>query len=154
MIGFRAGGKRHNIISMIDHPRVEPEPNSGCWLWVGARGPNGHGIIRQGQIADLAHRISWRAEHGPIPCDKWVLHKCNNASCCNPDHLYLGTHADNMRDMKMSNRRKGKCASKLTAEKVIRIRSDVRPQSIIAADYGIGQDHVSRIKARKTWSHI
>lgn len=76
-----------------------PEPNSGCWLWErpGLLGPMGYGHFRyQGVVA--AHRASWLLYRGPIPMGLFICHKCDNPSCVNPDHLYLGTAQDNIAD--------------------------------------------------------
>lgn len=72
-----------------------------CHLWVGAKGEYGTIGCRKGvgQPRTLhAHRVAWQLYRGEIPKGMHVLHKCNNKMCVNPDHLYLGTHADNMRD--------------------------------------------------------
>ena len=77
-----------------------PEPMSGCWLWVAALHGNGrYGMMWNKHDYASAHRISWELYRGPIPEDKFVLHKCDLGLCVNPDHLFLGTQTDNMRDM-------------------------------------------------------
>lgn len=81
--------------------RVEHAP-SGCWLWTGGRVQTGHGQITiggKGSTNISTHRASWILHFGPIPPAKSVLHRCDIPNCVNPDHLYLGTQADNMRDM-------------------------------------------------------
>jgi len=86
--------------------RVRPADN-GCIVWTGPRDANGYGRIN---LADkpsvLVHRAAWIEAHGPIPPETpCVLHRCDNPPCCNLDHLWLGTHADNMADMTSKGRR-------------------------------------------------
>jgi hypothetical protein len=84
--------------------RIEP---SGCWLWIGATNGKGYGKIQQGRrggIPLLAHRVSWELHRGPIPDGLMVLHQCDSPPCVNPDHLFLGTGLDNMRDMVAKSR--------------------------------------------------
>lgn len=76
-----------------------------CWLWTRAKTDKGYGNTSLGKHNyHPAHRISWTIHKGKIPNGLWVLHKCDVRSCVNPDHLYLGTHEDNMRDMSARNR--------------------------------------------------
>lgn len=80
----------------------------GCWIWIGATASFGYGRIqreggKQGK-ADRAHRVSWLLHYGEIPLGMWVLHQCDEPSCVRPDHLFLGTHTDNMLDMAAKGR--------------------------------------------------
>lgn len=73
------------------------EPNTGCRLWLGSQ-VRGHGRIKiDGKVREL-HRVAWELAHGPIPADKWVLHKCGIGICFNVDHLKLGNQLQNARD--------------------------------------------------------
>jgi hypothetical protein len=77
------------------------DPNSGCWLWTANVNRDGYGLMcgsRRGRKQFLAHRIAWELFRGPIPIGMQVLHRCDTPSCVRPDHLFLGTHADNMLD--------------------------------------------------------
>lgn len=79
--------------------RSIPEPNSGCWLWLGVpKTKQGYGHIEIAKCTWMAHRASWAAFNGPIPPGLFVLHKCDVGACINPEHLFLGTACDNMRD--------------------------------------------------------
>lgn len=74
-----------------------PEPNSGCWLWLGTTS-NGYGRIDHGGKTLRAHRASYEEFVGPIPKGFCVLHRCDTPCCVNPEHLFLGTQQDNMSD--------------------------------------------------------
>lgn len=74
-----------------------PEPNTGCWLWKHGTHKFGYGFFKHaGEVT--AHRVSWVLHNGPIPDGMHVLHRCDVPQCVNPDHLFLGTHTDNMKD--------------------------------------------------------
>lgn len=85
-----------------------PEPNSGCWLWIGAHDPNGYGRIAKRTYGTiLAHRYSYLS-HKADPGNLLVCHKCDNPACVNPDHMFLGTHKDNTQDMVKKGRARGR----------------------------------------------
>lgn len=144
--------------------RVNRDAPGGCWLWQASVQRNGYGQIGGGGKSGgmkNTHRVSWEVHRGPIPEKMQVLHKCDVKTCVNPDHLFLGTQADNLRDMDAKGRRrtvavKGEAhyAARLTAEIIRAIRSDPRAQTVIAADYGITQPYVSAIKKRKKWQSV
>lgn len=127
-----------------------PEPNSGCWLWLGYIDKDGYGRCKR----DRAHRVSYRQFIGPLE-NFSVLHKCDNPSCVNPEHLFLGTQLENIADM-VSKKRHAKGIknrhAKLSLEQVEEIRLDTRPQKIIAANYGISQQQISGIKTKRYWN--
>lgn len=96
-----------------------------CWYWVGARHKLGYGLAATGK----AHRVSWELHCGSIPEGMNVLHRCDVRCCVNPDHLFLGTQADNVHDMCDKGRRRSgdirgekNPQSKLTVEKVAAMR--------------------------------
>lgn len=139
--------------------KVCPEPNSGCHLWMGAIVPTtGYGSISLGPKAGSAstHCVSWTLYRGPIPGGLFVLHKCDVRPCVNPDHLFLGTHADNMADMIAKGRARHP-PHKLTAERVLLIRRSLASgmtQRKVAAEHDISQGSVSRVASGENWSHV
>lgn len=141
--------------------KYDAGPASDCWLWNACIGTTGYGLIRDEGVSVGAHRVSWKLNRGLIPEGLCVLHRCDVRPCVNPDHLFLGTRADNTADMM----RKGRCRSrglngerngfsKLTENQVLEIRAASGIQLEIAAKYGIHRGHVSDIRARKVWRHI
>lgn len=83
--------------------RVQRSDNA-CWKWTGQKNAHGYGLLSKFGTLRLAHRISWELHHGQILSNMNVLHHCDNPSCVNPNHLFLGTHSDNMRDAKVKGR--------------------------------------------------
>lgn len=158
--------------------RSIPEPNTGCWLWLDACNDAGYGAVNGRAIGlptNRANRISYLAFRGPIAEGLYVLHKCDVRSCVNPDHLYLGTDADNKADMvRRARSAKGdrsgarthpekiprgeaSAASKLTSSQVAEIRTLPRGYGTgvrIAERFGISQMTVSDIRCGRTWAHL
>lgn len=83
------------------------ETTSGCLEWTGSRNADGYGSATRGRSSALAHRLAWELAYGPIPQGRLVCHRCDNPPCCNPEHLFLGTQSDNMRDMAAKGRSSG-----------------------------------------------
>lgn len=77
--------------------RISPEPNSGCWLWDGAQGPRGYGVLYVNGRNRGAHVVAYELFVGPVPAGKELDHKCRNPSCANPAHLEPVTHQENVR---------------------------------------------------------
>lgn len=109
----------------------------------------------------LAHRAAWDEEIGPIPNGLQVLHRCDNRPCCEITHLFLGTLADNMRDMVAKGRQsRGERVPqhKLTSCDVEDIRRTYAAggmtQKALAAHYGVDPSNISRVVNRKQWTHV
>jgi hypothetical protein len=107
--------------------RINIKDIDSCWVWTGIKNQKGYGRIRRNKIWYSSHRVSWELYFGEIPDDMLVLHKCDNPSCVNPDHLFLGTNQDNMDD-KVSKGRQSRLyfernpASRLSYKDVLEIR--------------------------------
>jgi hypothetical protein len=132
-----------------------PEPNSGCWLWTASLRNDGYGQVRHQGDMDGAHRVSWRIHIGEIPKGMQVLHRCDTPTCVNPDHLFIGTHGDNMKDAanKMRFRQSGESNgyARLTELDVEAIRGASGLQREIASRFKVSQSTVSLIKLGKRW---
>lgn len=125
-----------------------------CWLWIGAEQGDGYGRLwNPGPGPRLlgAHRLSWELHRGPIPDGLWVLHRCDNPLCVNPDHLFLGTNADNVKDMIAKGRHLAGARhpnSKLTDDQARAILANVGHLTIreLAAGYGVSMSTVAAIR--------
>lgn len=138
------------------------KPESSCVEWSGYRDKHGYGRASFDGRTDSAHRIAWQLANGPVPVGLCVLHKCDNPPCINPEHLFLGTQADNLADMTAKGRRgavRGEQhpLAKLTREEVVCLRQLVaagEPGRSVARRYGISHTQVQRIVARLRWPHV
>ena len=169
------------VLSEADKKRfwskVDVRGPDECWLWTACRNPKGYGMFRLGGKRGesyFAHRISRFITTGSLSSELRVLHRCDHPPCCNPGHLWLGTQADNIRDMISKNRNnpprgdrhnsvtrpetvpRGEANgnSKLTEADIPAIRADPRVQRLIAAEYDVPQPTISAIKRLKAWKHV
>lgn len=127
------------------------EVTDTCWLWRSTVGTTGYGQFCMFGKYRKAHRVAYTLSVGEIPEGMFVLHRCDVPLCVNPDHLFLGTHQDNMAD-KAKKKRAGK---KLTPEQASEIRARVaagEQQRSVAAAFGISQAAVSKIARGEWWS--
>lgn len=135
---------------------------AGCWPW---RGPlmtgTGYGVIRT-KYARGAHRVAWALTNGPIPVGMYICHHCDNRPCCNPKHLFIGTSADNSRDMWTKGRGRhatlpgeANPSARLTAAQVDAIRAAFTgrrgQQSALARLYGVSLSAVHLIVRGRKW---
>jgi len=140
--------------------RTQPEPNSGCLLWLGAATPHGYGVVGFGGrcgVSVYVHRLAYEVAHGELLAGEHVLHRCDNPYCCNPDHLRSGMPADNTDDMIAKDRHcrgERSPAAKLTDNDILTIRKDARSLRLIALDYGVDIKQIHRIKRRENWKHV
>ena len=140
--------------------RREIDPETGCWLWTGARDKYGYGSIPVGPArSEKAYRAAYREFVAPIPEGAHVLHRCDNPRCINPEHLFLGDQRSNMADMvKKGRQQRGERGSmaKLTEPDVLKIRSlaGQLTHAQIARVFGVRPSAVTRIINRKRWAHL
>ena len=131
--------------------------SSGCWEWPFYRNAKGYGTHKLWKApTTYAHRLAFEMDGNEIPDGHVVRHKCDNPSCCNPDHLEVGSYQDNSLDM-VQRRRNGR-AAKLTPEQVNGI---VRPRLAagddrgqIAADVGVTRSCIASIARGATWAWL
>jgi hypothetical protein len=131
----------------------------GCWGWKSFVTSSGYGSLGSRKNLVNAHRISWIIHNGSIPDNLWVLHKCNNPICTNPDHLYIGTPKDNTRDMILSGRavynQQSSKNAKLTLDQAKEIKlllaTTELSQYEIAKKFNVGRGTVQDIKRNKMW---
>lgn len=133
-----------------------------CWEWQES-GSHGYGYFRVGTKRKRAHRIAWELANGKtIPKNMLVCHHCDNPKCCNPYHLFIGTHADNShdRDAKKRNadlRGSKNGSAKLTENSILKIRgllSQGIEQKEIAQIFNVDPSTISYINTGKTWKHV
>ena len=132
-----------------------------CWEWIAkARNAKGYGHISAGRAFKFkAHRVAWALANGPIPDSGHVLHRCDNPSCCNPNHLFLGSKKENTHDMMAKGRMKkppthwGEAhhMAKFDLATAIKISKDPRTARVIAEEYGVCTQTVYRLKRGETW---
>jgi hypothetical protein len=132
-----------------------------CWLWKGGLFDNGYGAFRYDDKTRLAHRfaaaLKQSVEAKDLPEGVVVCHHCDIKACVNPEHLFLGTYADNMQDAsqkgRMSHGERAKQA-KLTEQDVREIRASPMTHAWLARHYGVDDSNIYCIRKRKTWKHV
>lgn len=154
-----------------------------CWIWTGSISAYGYGLTCRNSKTERAHRMAYELTYGQIPEGTLVLHKCDNRACVRPDHLFLGTQSDNIKDMDNKGRRpkphpnSGKhgnhCWAKRFPEKVLRGESNPRAvlcandvrvvremlargesKTRIAKTFGVTRGAIGSIYYGRTWAHI
>jgi hypothetical protein len=132
-----------------------------CWPWEGRRSDRGYGEFDYGNRPVVASRFAYFLSTGIDPGDVFVCHSCDNPPCCNPGHLWPGTHRDNMRDMALKKRAhitgwKGADhpSAKLSLENVLTIRASSHANADLAIQYGVTAAAIYNIRERKTWRHV
>lgn len=155
---------------------ISPEPD-GCWLWALVPSKAGYGMFVCGRKWKmLSHRAAWLLATGEDPGRSFVCHRCDNPRCVNPNHLFLGTHTDNMRDMIAKGRNRNDIrwawkkrrdpavfcgewipTSKLTASDVVEIRrrwAAGETQTALGREFGVTQAQISNVVRANHWKHL
>ncbi len=169
-VEVRRGNPRSSTCSSCRHiARIYNKPpqdrfwakvnkTADCWIWSGGCYEDGYGNFLYMGKSIGAHRYSWIYHYGEIPQGLQVLHKCDCPSCVNPQHLFLGTHKDNMKDMISKGRQQhvngeAHYNSRLTLKQV----SDIRKSPLLARElaniYEVSRSHISAIKNLTKWKN-
>ena len=143
--------------------KVDKRGEDECWKWLGSKDKKGYGYFWDQIRNSKAHRYSWTIHYGRIQRDKIICHHCDNPSCVNPNHLFLGTHQDNANDREAKGRRKNVVGenspnSKLTDDDVRAIRKQYSSKNCtlddLSKEFGVCFQQISRIINRKRWKHV
>ena len=128
---------------------------NGCLNWTRGKNKYGYGHFRYKGKLRHPHRLSWELYHQhPIPDGAYILHSCDNPACINPEHLHIGTHADNMREKVERGRVVNRTFTESDVIKIRQIAASGISQSEIARQLGVGVTTVRYIVKRRTWRHI
>jgi hypothetical protein len=181
--GSPVGGRRFKFLgdirgedfwTLVDRSGGE----DSCWPWTHGDNGVGYGRVRHGGESFYAHRLAYENANGLIPDGLEVCHSCDNPPCCNPAHLFLGEHVDNMGDMKAKGRGRGggptgddhwtrmhpervlrgeaTGQSRLTEDDVraIRARHPSEGLAALAAEFGVDRSMIHRIVKRRAWASV
>ena len=135
-----------------------------CWPWLAYRLPSGHGLVSRGLGRGggmtPAPRVAWALTNGPIPDGMFACHHCDNPPCCNPSHLFLGTQADNLADMRAKGRGKGAPRghahpkSRLTEEQARYALTSTESARGLARRFGVSDTSIRYIRQRRNWAWL
>ncbi len=154
--------RRNRVEARFWNKVTVPDNDEACWEWLGNRLPYGYGHIKIEGKQIKAHRWSYEYINGPIPNGLLVLHRCDNPPCVRPDHLFLGTHSDNILDALAKGRldpvKMGLHNAKLSEHDVIEIRnlfaSTIATRTQLAERYGVTRTTIEYVTKGTTWQHV
>ena len=155
--------EHQRLLSLEENFWNHVEKTATCWLWTGTKDPNGYGILISRKLVKSrmqAHRFSYELHYGPITSGLFVCHRCDNPTCVNPEHFFLGTHSDNMADAKQKGRTpqgSKHWQSKLDEQKVdyiFKLRQTGMTHKAIATELGVTPMTVGRVLRNQAWLHV
>lgn len=151
----------HGLTLAERFDRYAVKRETGCWDWESFKDPNGYGRLNVNGRPQLAHRISYQIHFGTIPSGMAVCHKCDNPSCTNPAHLFLGTQADNVADMHVKRRARKRGMkgtehhmAKMNEDTVRAIRASDAPDSQLAREHDVSRATIHSIRNFRSWKHV
>jgi hypothetical protein len=147
--------KRMNIVErFLRHVNK----TTSCWLWIGQKNGNGYGVFSGCRpYGRSAHRIAWILFKGNIPKGMCVLHKCDIRNCVNPEHLFIGTNEDNVKDKTKKRRHvhgEKVFGAKLREKQVLDIRTSSLPRQKLAGKYNVHRGTIDSIKTGRSWGWL
>ena len=151
-----------NKAKEIEHrfwPKVKRGEPEECWLWIAKARLREYGSFMAWKRPQYAHRIAYALVRGDLRLGDYVLHECDTPLCCNPDHLFLGTHTDNMRDKVAKGRgnfARGSASggAKIDEATALAIFNDPGAVMDTARKYGVTHTTVYNIRSGQTWCHV
>jgi len=129
--------------------KINKTPKGGCWIWTSGKNEKGYGMIQVGGKQIRAHRLSYELYVGDIPPGMLVCHSCDEPSCCNPKHLWLGTNADNQRD-KMDKGRDHFSKGYVVSDKNRARNSELHKGNTYNLGRVLSDDHKAKLRASHT----
>lgn len=150
------------VVKLLERFREKVTITPECWLWNAGKDKDGYGMFAIGQAhrASKAHRVAWELEHGPVPHGLCVCHRCDTPACVRPDHLFLATNAENLRDMAQKGRSQigtkhhNARLTESDVEAILRERAAGDTLLAIATRHGIAFQTVSKIIHGQLWKHL
>lgn len=128
---------------------------TGCHEWNGSLWATGYGRFHFKNKSCKSHRLAWIFSGNELKEDDCLLHKCDNRKCVNPDHLFVGTRADNNYDKTKKGRQaKGEKLGKLRECDILEIRRSCEDSKVLAEKYKVSWGHINKVRGERAWYHV